>query len=354
MELETLRKWIKVWFEVEKNKVKDGANFAMIIANPIYDVVFKYLMEDLDIAKGMIAAIINEKVEEIQFQAREQILERAKQDIHPHLVSLQRLDFVATIQTDDGERKKVLIELQKARLSSDVSRFRSYLGKRYQERDEVRENGVVVKKSLPIVAIYILGFDLEPSLPACIKVDRRYLNMITRRPIKTKNPFMESLSHDLYVIQAGKLDHKAKTDMERVLGIFGQTDFNDDTCHDITLPDRYAGKNDLIKRIMRRLTRLREEEKVRENMDFEDSIYEEFEAGLRERTSSLTQKLRFTAEELEAAQKEKEAAQKREEAAQKREEAAQKREEALMETAISALTATGISRDEAKKALGLE
>jgi glycine dehydrogenase subunit 2 len=26
----------------------------MIIANPIYDVVFKYLMEDLDIAKGMI------------------------------------------------------------------------------------------------------------------------------------------------------------------------------------------------------------------------------------------------------------------------------------------------------------
>ena len=48
----------------------------MIIANPIYDVVFKYLMEDLDIAKGMISAIIGEDVEEIQFQAREQIVDR--------------------------------------------------------------------------------------------------------------------------------------------------------------------------------------------------------------------------------------------------------------------------------------
>jgi hypothetical protein len=166
----------------------------MIIANPIYDVVFKYLMEDLDIAKGMISAIIGETVEELHFQAQEQVVERAKTEIHPHIVSLQRLDFVARIRVDDGHHKKVLIELQKARLSSDIGRFRTYLGKRYQERDEITENGVVIKKSLPIISIYILGFNLEPDMPACIKVDRRYLNLITKHRIKAECDFLEGLS----------------------------------------------------------------------------------------------------------------------------------------------------------------
>ncbi len=31
----------------------------MIIANPIYDTVFKYLMEDTEIAKGMLSIILN-------------------------------------------------------------------------------------------------------------------------------------------------------------------------------------------------------------------------------------------------------------------------------------------------------
>ena len=32
----------------------------MLIANPIYDVVFKYLMANVEIAKGVISTIINE------------------------------------------------------------------------------------------------------------------------------------------------------------------------------------------------------------------------------------------------------------------------------------------------------
>ena len=43
----------------------------MIIANPIYDVAFKYLMEDLDIAKGVISRIIQQNVEALQFSAQE-------------------------------------------------------------------------------------------------------------------------------------------------------------------------------------------------------------------------------------------------------------------------------------------
>ncbi|MEY4205136.1 MAG: hypothetical protein RL013_2840, partial [Bacteroidota bacterium] len=34
----------------------------MIIANPLYDVVFKYLLEDIEIAKELLAAILGEDI----------------------------------------------------------------------------------------------------------------------------------------------------------------------------------------------------------------------------------------------------------------------------------------------------
>jgi len=43
----------------------------MQIANPIYDVVFKYLMEDSKIAKLMISSIIGEDIEELSFMPQE-------------------------------------------------------------------------------------------------------------------------------------------------------------------------------------------------------------------------------------------------------------------------------------------
>ena len=36
----------------------------MLIANPIYDVVFKFLMEDAKIAKLLLSSIIGENIEE--------------------------------------------------------------------------------------------------------------------------------------------------------------------------------------------------------------------------------------------------------------------------------------------------
>ena len=40
----------------------------MLIANPIYDVVFKYLMDDSKIAKLIISSIIAEEIEELVFK----------------------------------------------------------------------------------------------------------------------------------------------------------------------------------------------------------------------------------------------------------------------------------------------
>jgi hypothetical protein len=43
----------------------------MYIANPIYDVVFKFMMEDNRVAKAFLSAIIQEKVTELDFVAQE-------------------------------------------------------------------------------------------------------------------------------------------------------------------------------------------------------------------------------------------------------------------------------------------
>ena len=46
----------------------------MLIANPIYDVVFKYLLEDNKIAKLIIGKIIGEEVIELIPKPQERIL----------------------------------------------------------------------------------------------------------------------------------------------------------------------------------------------------------------------------------------------------------------------------------------
>ena len=53
----------------------------MQIANPIYDVVFKYLMEDSKIAKLLISSIIKQEIEIMDFLPQEFIAEIEKNKI---------------------------------------------------------------------------------------------------------------------------------------------------------------------------------------------------------------------------------------------------------------------------------
>ena len=98
----------------------------MLIANPIYDVVFKYMMEDLKVAKTFISAIIGEQVQKLDFCPQEQTTKYKEGSL-----TVVRMDFLARIKTAEGY-KSVIIEMQKALLSSDLRRFRRYVGSQYQ------------------------------------------------------------------------------------------------------------------------------------------------------------------------------------------------------------------------------
>ncbi len=121
----------------------------MIIANPIYDVVFKYLLEDIEIARELLSIILGEDIVSVELKPQETATESPASSVH-----ILRFDFKAVIKTQTGDLKKVLIELQKAKQGFDVMRFRRYLGDNYKKEDDVFTNKTEVeKRPLPIVTM---------------------------------------------------------------------------------------------------------------------------------------------------------------------------------------------------------
>ncbi|MDZ7880639.1 MAG: hypothetical protein U5L45_23390 [Saprospiraceae bacterium] len=244
----------------------------MIIANPLYDVVFKYLLEDIDIAREIIATILGEDIIDLEVNPQE----TATEILPDGNIRILRFDFKATIETATGDHKKVLIELQKIKLALNVVRFRRYLGDNYGKLDNViLGDGTIIKIPLPIVTIYILGFPLEHLKHAVVKIDRQYKDVLTGQIIEdAKDDFVELLTHDSYFIQVRLLPAETKTKLERILQIFNPKFKTEDT-HKLN----FTGNTDdlIVQKIVNRLQRAIISEELRRKMDFEDDFYSALE-----------------------------------------------------------------------------
>ncbi len=247
----------------------------MQIANPIYDVVFKYLMEDETIAKLIIGTIIGEEIISLEFLPQENTV-----FLQHRSLTVYRLDFSAKIKLPDGSQKQVLIEIQKAKFATDIMRFRRYLGEQYQDetnsylaknkKEDTEQEGK--RKALPIVTIYFLGYPLEHTTVPVIKVARHYYDVTNGEEIKDREEFIESLTHDSYVIQIPHLRPDHRTDVEQLLMIFDQRWITKDkhilAMNEADYPEKY-------REIIRRLQAIVVEPLVRRTMYVEDEILEE-------------------------------------------------------------------------------
>jgi hypothetical protein len=210
-----------------------------VIANPIYDTVFKRLMENNRVAKFILGAILERQIEDLTVMPQEFTYKRDltkaaegdkgaksetdKETAEPYnYYRISRLDFMATVRTEGGELSKILIEVQKTWHTADVIRFRQYLGQQYVREDIIDGETVI----LPITTIYILGNNLPEIDCPCIKVGRTYTDMRDKQPIDARSEFIEHLTHDSYVIQAGRItDVHYTTNLDKVLSIFEQKYF---------------------------------------------------------------------------------------------------------------------------------
>ena len=202
-----------------------------IIANPIYDTVFKRLMENQRIAKFFLSTILERQIEDLSvlpqkvtYKIDKTKAERDQTEVSENVqyYSFFRLDFVATIRHAGGKPRKILIELQKSWDTLDVVRFRKYLGTQYSRVDNVDGK----EMTLPITTIYILGNNLAGIDCPCVKVGRTYTDMLNKTVIDAKSEFIEHLTHDSYVIQAGRItDVRYTTTLDKLLSIFEQNYF---------------------------------------------------------------------------------------------------------------------------------
>jgi hypothetical protein len=246
----------------------------MHIANPIYDVVFKFMMEDNRVARAFISAIIQEEVTELDFTAKEQTV-RLNRDAEPDpeipQYTVCRFDFTARIALSAGGYKTVLIELQKAKYATDIMRFRRYLGRHYQDTGNTwgdKDN----PKARQIYCIFLLGYDVD--VPGCpvIRVDACAKDVTTNQKVEASSEFIESLHHRSWIVQIKELKQRRRSDLEKLLSIFDQA--NRTQSHYILninandFPEAYRP-------IIDRLIRATVSEDIQMEMENEDDYYTE-------------------------------------------------------------------------------
>ena len=255
----------------------------VIIANPIYDTVFKNMMTtregtNKEVASYFVGTILDEEIIDIELLPQEYTYyskskRKKKGENEVDILTLIRLDFVATIHTKSGRHKKVLIEIQKSKKPTDLLRFRTYLGEQYKRMDTVKVKNNNIEQSLPIVVIYMLGFALPEIEAIAVKVDRTYVDMIHGERIENKSSFIESLTHDGYFIQIPRISGDANIDWEhsselrKMLSLFEQDYFVEEN---YLKKYPYTTTNKNIKAMVDTLAQIAADPKVRRAMQEEN------------------------------------------------------------------------------------
>ncbi|MCC5943990.1 MAG: hypothetical protein JJT94_03590 [Bernardetiaceae bacterium] len=260
------------------------------IANPIYDVVFKYLLADLSAAKLFIETIIGYTVLDIELKPQEKaedyisdedLAKLAKLPLSLQRVlhlSLFRLDFLARIRTESGE-KTVMIEIQKESLPNDIMRFRKYLSGLYADKNAFYPLGTNLKHpkkvGIPIIAIYILGNGLPVIKDvAVLKIDNILYDCGTQKVIEgASDYFVESLTHKSFIISIPALSGRRRTEVEQLLSIFDQENKKQDNRYLLELDAKTIPKKfDLLLRCLKKASELPQ---IRKQMEELDTIYDE-------------------------------------------------------------------------------
>lgn len=251
------------------------------IANPIYDSVFKYMMQNNKVCIILLSALLNRDIVEVEVLNNEVIRTDLKK------FAVLRLDFLAKIKNPDGTLETVSIELQKAEKSTEIARFRGYLASLYDTRAndikivkrKNRKGEIVdVEKKTPyhIVAIYILGHALDGIDEPVIYNNPNPVGP-TGEPIKNalSNPFFNNLTHNTIIVQIPRLRQNVQSRVEKFLDIFDQSKKMPKNEHYLLLDEDYDDKPEGYDAIVRRLAGAAADKQTKMAMDMEDEYAED-------------------------------------------------------------------------------
>ena len=306
------------------------------IANPIYDSVFKYLMEDERIAKTLLSALLKKEVVAVEMR-RNEYTNGVRDNI-----SIFRIDFGAHVKEPDGTIRLVLIELQKTWLETETLRFRQYLGAQYSNPENVPSENNKDGYAIPMVAIYLLGHRVgDINVPVLYVKHKAYDydgNVVTDG---IPDPFVESLIHDSIIVQIPLLHGQVNNRLEKVLSVFDQSQKHGSDRHVLNVNDTPFDDDDDMQYLLRRLLMAAANAQLRQEMNVEDEYFK----ALEDRDTALMMKDKKLAEQAEQLEQNK--AQLEQNKAELEQNKAQLRTMALL------LSNSGMSVEEIAKSVGM-
>ena len=299
------------------------------IANPIYDSVFKYLMEDERIAKTLLSALLKKEVVAVEMR-RNEYTNGVRDSI-----SMFRIDFGAHVKEPDGTIRLVLIKLQKTWLETETLRFRQYLGAQYSNPENVPSENNKDGYAIPMVAIYLLGHRVgDINVPVLYVKHKAYDydgNVVTDG---IPDPFVESLIHDSIIVQIPLLHGQVNNRLEKVLSVFDQSQKNGSDRHVLNVNDTPFNDDEDMQYLLRRLLMAAANAQLRQEMNVEDEYFK----ALEDRDTALMIKDKKLAEQAEQLEQNK---------------AELEQNKAQLRTMALLLSNSGMSVEEIAKSVGM-
>jgi hypothetical protein len=316
-----------------------------IIANPIYDAVFKFLMEDKKVAKILLSALLKKEIIDLEMRRHEYTS-----------MEQTRIDFSAKIREHDGSEHLVLIELQKTWLITETLRFRQYLGTQYLNKENIieekNEHGQKRTYGLPIISIYILGHPLGDLTEPVVYVRRSYLDY-DDHPLPAPDPFIESLTHDSIIVQIPFLTGRTRNRLERLLSVFDQEYRQPDSEHYLEINDEHMDEE--VKYVVHRLLKAAAAPAVRRAMEIEDEILSEIE----DRDTTIMLKNKVIEEKEQVIEQKEQVIEEKEQVIEQKEQVIEQKEqvieqkEQMIRSMVKMLCNNGASMDEISGQLGI-
>ena len=239
------------------------------VANPIYDSVFKYLMEDERIAKTLLSALLKKEVVDVKVR-RHEYTNGTRDNLF-----MFRIDFGAQVKEDDGKVHLILIELQKTWLETETLRFRQYLGAQYANPENILKENNPRGYGIPMITVYLLGHRIGDIEEPVLYVNHKAFNYEGQEVKKgIPDPFVDSLVHDSIIVQIPLLNGRVNNNrLQKVLSVFDQTQKDKFNRQVLNLDEnRYEGDDEMLY-ILRRLLSAASDAKLRQDMNVEDEYF---------------------------------------------------------------------------------
>ena len=280
----------------------------MLIANPMYDTSFKFLMEDEEAAKIIIGTIIGAKVTSLEAKPQERTVwydisssgGGEKKENQSEKLSIMRVDFKAKIVLAGGVEKSLGVEVQKVRAEGDLARFRRYLSDSLKVSPppplllpEKKTNGqtrgkkstkssvspLPVPPPVPHYSIYLLGSGYEnlyPGEPILYVYPEVYADVNRQRRLPGPVDFVELMHHSSCIVSVFSLSDSARSDVDRLLSLFTQRHLvpGSSTILDLPEGDALTFPDSAFYPVVRRLRKAADSPEVRRLLDAEEEYWE--------------------------------------------------------------------------------